>query len=260
MMSLFKTVYLLATFLMRPIRGATHAERLESFYGYQAQDYDAFRRTFLRGRDDLIVHLEFPVGGRWCDLGTGTGYLLAAADPAARQLAKVCLVDLCQPLLDQANARIVEADWTNASTILADITTWCPTEPVDVVTFSYSLSMTPDWFAAIDRAWAMLKPGGMIGVVDFHVARKHSAGPGPNRQSWLTRSFWPAWFDIDNVHPSPDHLPYLQSKFETLWFDEERSRVPGMPWLRPPFFVFVGRKPSLADLHRHGRGVDALGG
>jgi S-adenosylmethionine-diacylgycerolhomoserine-N-methlytransferase len=250
MMSPFKTIYLLATFLVRPIRGATHAERLESFYGYQAREYDAFRRTFLRGRDDLVARLEFPAGGRWCDLGSGTGYLLDAAGPAARQLTAICLVDLCQPLLDQATARIVEGGWTNAATILADITTWSPTEPVDVVTFSYSLSMAPDWFAAIDRAWAMLKPGGMIGVVDFHVARKHPLGSRPSRQSWLTRSFWPAWFDIDNVHPSPDHVPYLQSKFAELWFDEGRSRVPGMPWLRPPFYTFIGRKPSPADIHR----------
>jgi S-adenosylmethionine-diacylgycerolhomoserine-N-methlytransferase len=250
MMSLFKTVSLLATFLMRPIRGATHAERLESFYGYQARDYDAFRKTFLRGRDALIDHLEFPAGGRWCDLGTGTGYLLTAATPAARELAEILLVDLCRPLLDQANTRIVDGDWDNAATILADITKWCPTEPVDVVTFSYSLSMTPDWFTAIDRAWAMLKPGGMVGVVDFHVVRKHPTGPQPKRQSWLTRSFWPAWFDIDNVHPSPDHLPYFQSKFEPVWFDEGRSRVPCMPWLRPPFYVFVGRKPSAADVDR----------
>ncbi len=73
-------------------------------------------------------------------------------------------------------------------------------------------------------------------------ARRHPEAPGPARQAWWTRGFWPAWFDIDDVHPSPDHMPYLQSKFETCWFDEGRSRVPGMPWLRPPYYCFVGRK------------------
>src|ERR671911_700620 len=56
----------------------------------------------------------------------------------------------------------------------ADASTYQPaTGPVDVVTFSYSLTMIPDWFAAIENALAMLKPGGTLGVVDFYVARKY---------------------------------------------------------------------------------------
>ena len=35
-------------------------------------------------------------------------------------------------------------------TCLADATKYRPDEPVNVVTFSYSLTMIPDWFAAID--------------------------------------------------------------------------------------------------------------
>jgi S-adenosylmethionine-diacylgycerolhomoserine-N-methlytransferase len=243
-MRFLKTVSLLSQFVARPIRGRTHAERLESFYGYQAADYDEFRQTFLRGRNELASRLEFPAGGRWCDLGCGTGYLLEAAVPPARGLADIALVDLCRPLLAIAESRISTGAWTNAHTVEADITCWRPAELVDVVTFSYSLTMTPDWFAAIDAASAMLRPGGLIGVVDFHVARRHPQAPGPARQSWWTRGFWPAWFDIDDVHPSPDHVPYLQSKFATCWFDEGRSRVPGMPWFRPPYYCFLGRKPA----------------
>ena len=33
--------------------------------------------------------------------------------------------------------------------------------------------MIPDWFAAVDHAWRLLRPGGTIGVVDFYVGRKH---------------------------------------------------------------------------------------
>jgi S-adenosylmethionine-diacylgycerolhomoserine-N-methlytransferase len=241
-MNLLRTISLLSQFLARPIRGTTHAERLESFYGYQAGDYDAFRRTFLRGRDELAGRLAFPEGGRWCDLGCGTGYLLDAVGPAARKLAAIELVDLCRPLLHVADSRIAAGAWANARTVRADIARWRPDGPVDVVTFSYALSMTPHWFAAIDAAREMLRPGGQIGVVDFHVVRRHPPVPGPGRQSWWTRAFWPAWFDIDDVHPSPDHLPYLASRFEMSWFQEGRCRVPGMPWLRPPFYCFIGRR------------------
>ncbi len=111
----------------------------------------------------------------------------------------------------------------------------------DVVTFSYSLTMIPDWFAAIDNALRMLKPGGVIGVVDFYVARKHPA-EGLHKQGWSTRSFWPVWFAGDNVFPSPDHIPYLKRHFETEWLQEKRSKVPYMPLMRTPYYQFIGVK------------------
>src|SRR6056297_1571129 len=51
--------------LAHPIRGKTHAERLESFYRDQARDYDSFRARMLHGRRELIESIDFPIGGRW---------------------------------------------------------------------------------------------------------------------------------------------------------------------------------------------------
>ena len=39
---------------LSPIRGKTHAERLESFYGAQAGAYDDFRKRLLKGRQELF--------------------------------------------------------------------------------------------------------------------------------------------------------------------------------------------------------------
>jgi S-adenosylmethionine-diacylgycerolhomoserine-N-methlytransferase len=110
-----------------------------------------------------------------------------------------------------------------------------------VVTFSYSLTMIPDWFAALENALAMLKPGGTIGVVDFYVSRKH-AGNGAAHHGWWTRTFWPTWFALDNVFPSPDHVPFLQRHFETVHLEEHRGSVPYIPLSRVPYYLFVGRK------------------
>ena len=131
----------------------------------------------------------------------------------------------------------------------ADATTFQPAGGADVVTFSYSLSMIPDWFAAIENARAMLKPGGAIGVVDFYVARKFPR-ERLARHGWLTRTFWPAWFAIDNVFPSPDHIPFLQRHFEPLSLEERLAKVPYVPLLRAPYYWFVGRKGSEAGDYR----------
>ena len=153
---------------------------------------------------------------------------------------KVYLVDLCDSLLAVARKRCEARGWKNVEAVSADATTFRPAGgPADVVTFSYSLTMIPDWFAAIDNALAMLRPGGTIGVTDFFVARKYPA-EGRARHSWFTRTFWPAWFGSDNVFLSPDHIPYLQRNFRTLPSWKERAKLPRLPLIRVPYYTFVG--------------------
>ena len=131
---------------------------------------------------------------------------------------------------------------TSIEVVEADATLFQPADGrADVVTFSYSLTMIPDWFAALENAMAMLKPGGLIGVVDFYVSRKYPTD-GLRRHSWLTRTFWPMWFGSDNVFPSPDHIPFLHRHFEPLQFEERRAKVPYLPLVRTPYYIFVGRK------------------
>jgi S-adenosylmethionine-diacylgycerolhomoserine-N-methlytransferase len=225
-----------------PIRGRTHAARLASFYGGQAEAYDSFRQRLLPGREELVRLLELPEGGVWVDLGGGTGANLEFAQGRLARLSRALVVDLCAPLLEIAERRISKNGWTNVETTVADATTFVPREPVDVVTFSYSLTMIPDWFAAIDRALEMLKPGGTIGVVDFHVSRKHSEA-GRAEHGWLTRALLPLWFGQDNVFLSPDHLGYLRHRFRPVALREDRTRIPYLPLVRAPYYLFVGQKP-----------------
>jgi S-adenosylmethionine-diacylgycerolhomoserine-N-methlytransferase len=114
------------------------------------------------------------------------------------QLRRAALVDLCPSLQDVARRRIQERGWTNVDAVAADASTWRAPEPADVVTFSYSLTMIPDWFRAIDRAWEHLKPGGRIGVVDFYISRKWPE-PALRRHTRFQRFLWPlsyAWDDV----------------------------------------------------------------
>ena len=85
--------------LLKPARGADHAERLESFYAGQADSYDGFRKRLLPGREDLYQNLPVPEGGIWVDLGGGTGANLELLGPRIETLRKVYLVDLSPSLL-----------------------------------------------------------------------------------------------------------------------------------------------------------------
>ena len=259
---------------VHPVIGDTHKARLESFYGAQAADYDAFRKRLLQGREQLVTEALTAAGGGggvWVDLGGGTGANLdMAGDEVVMSFAKVYVVDLCGPLLKVARERCAARGWHNVECVEADATTWLPDEgrgKVDLVTFSYSLTMIPDWFAAVDHAAALLADDGVVGAVDFYVARKHPA-VGWGRHGWLTRTFWPvrtppprrcrrappnrsrhtpspsqAWFANDNVFLSSEHLPYLHKTFAPSKVRELASRVPYIGLLLPavPYYIFVGK-------------------
>jgi S-adenosylmethionine-diacylgycerolhomoserine-N-methlytransferase len=224
------------------VKGDNHGDRLEAFYSRQSGAYDDFRKRLLHGREEMMAGLEVPEGGRMLDMGGGTGSNLEHLGDRLGRLARVEIVDLCPSLLKVAEERVRRHGWENVQTVLADATTYRPEGGlVDIVTFSYSLTMIPNWVQAIDRAAELLRPGGMIGVTDFYISRKWPA-TGMVRHSGFQRFFWPLWFGQDNVFLSPDHVPYLQNRFHGERLIEGLGKVPYMFGMKAPYYVFLGRK------------------
>ncbi|MFA5915741.1 MAG: class I SAM-dependent methyltransferase [Burkholderiales bacterium] len=212
----------------------SHAERLQAFYSPQAEHYDAFRERLLHGREELIRRLALPAGATVVELGGGTGRNLEYFGARLSSFARIEVVDLCPALLQQARRRC--ARWPGvAVTVEADATSYRPAQPVDCVYFSYALTMIPDWRAAVDNALAMLRPGGLLGAVDFYAAPHHAG---------RARGFWRRWFRHDGVHLDPGHLPYLLEHTEPVCCEERRAGVPYLPGLRVPYYLFIGRKPA----------------
>ena len=217
--------------------------RLQAFYGPQAADYDAFRERLLHGRRELVERLDPPVGARVVDLGGGTGRNLLFFGERLAELDRVEVVDLCPALLEEARKRT--ARMPTACVIEADAATYRSDGPVDCVYFSYSLTMIRDWAGAIDNAIAMLRPGGLLGVVDFYVSES-SPAPGSVRHGALTRFFWPRWFAHDGVRPNAEHLRRLRQRLPDHSLFERCGPVPYLPGLRAPYYLFIGRTPRAA--------------
>jgi len=223
-------------------RDGSHAENLQGFYGAQAGDYDRFRERLLHGRAELITRLRLvlPRAAHVVELGGGTGRNLEFFDTALEDIAQFDLVDLCPALLERARDRL--ARYPQVRVIEADATSFRPGQPVDCVYFSYSLTMIPDWRGALFNALAMLKPGGLLGVVDFyHSAAQPDAGLA--RHGAFTRHFWRRWFAHDGVRLDPEHLSALRAHLLEHELIESRAAVPYLPGLRVPYYVFLGRKP-----------------
>ncbi len=219
---------------------ADHAQRLEDFYAPQAAHYDYFRERLLHGRQELVERLAPPAGSTVVELGGGTGRNLEFFGARMLSLDRVDVVDLCPALLGQARKRCER--WPDvARAVQADATDYKPDREVDCVFFSYSMTMIPDWRRALANAVRMLRPGGLLGAVDFYISPQH-ASPGSVQHGSLARHFWPRWFAHDGVHLSSNHLPALQDYTDRVYCEERMATLPYLPWLRVPYYLYVGRK------------------
>jgi S-adenosylmethionine-diacylgycerolhomoserine-N-methlytransferase len=234
-------VRVLLQFLHGRRSGADHGTNLDAFYGPQADVYDRFRERLLHGRAELMRALDLKAGQRVIDFGAGTGRHWLFIEPQVRPLARLDLVDLCTPLLGIAGARF--ADYPNVRTHLADAQVWQADAPADAAIFSYSLSMIPDWRAALANAVRQVRPGGLIGIVDFYTLPERPPGAFKPLSGW-DRFFWPRWFSHDGVMLRPEVPAALLGVAATVRLEQGKARLPYLPFVRAPWFFWIGRTPA----------------
>ncbi|MEO7432320.1 MAG: class I SAM-dependent methyltransferase, partial [Dokdonella sp.] len=226
----------LARLLRGMPRSSSHAQDLSAFYGPQSDHYDRFRERLLRGREELIRSIPLPDRAHVVELGGGTGRNAEFFGDSLHRIATIEIVDLCTPLLDQARERARRIPQLRA--VEADATTYRPAQPVDAVILSYALTMIPDWRATIRNAIAMLKPGGILAVVDFHVLPAPPDAQAGESHGWFTRAFWPTWFAHDGVRLDPAHLHTLRVHVPDHEIVQARAPVPYLPLVRVPYYRF----------------------
>lgn len=177
-----------------------HARAMDAQYAWQRHVYDLTRKYYLLGRDRLIRDLAVPSGGSVLEVGVGTGRNLALVARAWPQ-ARLFGLDISAEMLKSAQLNIARAG-ARERTLLgrADATQFDPQalfgEPgFDRVFISYSLSMIPQWEAALAQALSVVEPGGSLHVVDF--------GQQERLPGWF-RALLKGWLAKFHVTPRAD--------------------------------------------------------
>ncbi|MGB8601941.1 MAG: class I SAM-dependent methyltransferase [Rhizomicrobium sp.] len=186
---------------------ADHAELMDRIYRHQRFIYNLTRKYYLFGRDGLIRGLNLPAGAKLVEIGCGTGRNLIKI---ARRYPEAELfgLDASAEMLKTARAAIEHAGLSHrihlAHGYAEEMTpaTFGLDTPFDHALFSYSLSMIPDWRAAVAAALAALTEGGMLHAVDF----ADLTGLGT-----VGRSLLMGWLKLFHVAPRAELLTTFAS-------------------------------------------------
>ncbi|HLX62779.1 MAG TPA: class I SAM-dependent methyltransferase [Planctomycetota bacterium] len=183
-----------------------HSSQMDRIYRVQRHFYDLTRKFYLFGRDRLIRTMDIRPGMNVLEIGCGTArnlILLARKHPQARFYG----LDASREMLATAQKKIDSrklADRITLKYCLAEELDYKRTfelnEKFDAMFFSYSLSMIPTWRAALDAAFANVKPGHSIYSVDFWDQRELPA---------VFRKMLVWWLSLFHVHHRPELLEYM---------------------------------------------------
>ena len=172
---------------MSAAQAANHAALMDGIYRGQRHIYDLTRKFYLFGRDGLIEQLEAPGGATVLEIACGTGRNLAAIRRRWPGAA-VHGLDISEEMLKSARktlgqgARLAQGDACHF-----DASATFGHDSFDRVVLSYSLSMIPDWEAALQHATTLIAPGGSLHVVDFGTLESMPTLPKRMLRGWLAR-------------------------------------------------------------------------
>jgi ubiquinone/menaquinone biosynthesis C-methylase UbiE len=145
-------------------------------YDRVAPFYRALSPLFLitpRARHKGVDALRLRAGDTVLEMGAGSGrnlpYLVDAVGPTGTVIG----IDLSAGMLAEGRKLVGKRGWSNVRLIESNAATVEIDREVDAVLFSLSYSAMPDGArrAAADRAWARLRPGGRLVVMDLGLTR-----------------------------------------------------------------------------------------
>lgn len=189
-------------------RVSAHGDKMSSFYAAQAKGYDAVRENMLVARPDMVSGFgPIKTGHTWLDVGGGTGrnlhYLRAQLDLFER----IIVLDICPELLEigKESARLsftpdqcAKIHWVcldinskDVRMVLASHLHNDLDRGFDTISFSYSLSMIPEWQKALLSAKSLMSVDGRVIISDFDTYTEK----GNSVKDFLIRT----WYSQDGV-------------------------------------------------------------
>lgn len=192
---------------------------MDRMYRRQRHIYDASRKFYLLGRDQLIAELDPPPAGSILEIGCGTGrnlIKLARTYPDTQCYG----LDVSAEMLATAGRSVARSGLSErihlaqADAACFDAAALFGRDGFDRIVISYALSMIPPWRGVIAQALRTLTATGSLHIVDFGDQRGLPASFRVLLHRWLTL-----------FHVTPRHdLPEAIAELSRIEGAESRTR------------------------------------
>ena len=162
---------------------------MDRMYRLTRHVYDATRKPYLLGRDRMIEALDVPLDGNVLEIGCGTGRNLIAAGrryPGTHLFGFDISAEMLKTARHNAERSGLGIRLAEGDACHFDPETAFGVARFDRVYFSYTLSMIPDWTAALAHGLTLVKDGGCLSVVDFGFCEDLGAPTRALLHGWLS--------------------------------------------------------------------------
>ena len=259
--SLIRKVKTTTKMILHPLTAGkvnAHGDKMSAFYAAQAKGYDAVRENMLVARPEMMSGFgPIKKGHTWLDVGGGTGrnlhYLRAQLDLFDR----IIVLDICPELLEigEENARrsFTKVQFEKIRWVCLDINSKDVRSSLakhlnndlhrgfDTISFSYSLSMIPQWQLALQSAKSLMSVDGRVIISDFDTYTEQ----GTSFKDFLIRS----WYAQDGVRIEAKSRQYISNEvFTADKFTVTMARFQKkLAGVRIPHYVACCRKNTVTN-------------
>ena len=189
------------------------------WYDFFSLYYDrALERRYRNARAETVATLGVTPGSLVLDVACGTGQNFALLQQNIGD-GEIVGVDNSRGMLQRARRRVERAGWANVHLVQSDIHTFGADAldqhggraAADFVICTLGMTVIPDWEAAFQRAYALLRPGGHIVLFDAYA------------EKWVFQTW------MSKVGARADLSRRFWEPLEAVAVDFERISLPGSP-------------------------------
>lgn len=140
-------------------------------YDLAASSYDLIAWLMSLGQasrlyDEVADCLDAPPGAMIAELGCGPASVMPSLLKKAPADSRIIGIDFSEQMIAIANRKKEQNQWENVQFECMDMYEFNPEQPLDAVIFCLALTAIPDSIKALQKAIAILKPGGQLIVLD----------------------------------------------------------------------------------------------
>jgi len=162
----------------RKIAGLTQS-RLDNYYRQRAKVYRYTDYLYLGQfpritmRTTLMEMAGLQPGHRVLDFACGSGANFPYIMERIGSEGQLTGTDYSQEMLDAAHEQQVEANgWKNVTLVQGDAAEMDFDRPFDAVICTLGMAVIPRYEQALERAWSLVKPGGVLGIADLAESKR----------------------------------------------------------------------------------------